>query len=476
MHARLTPETSKRPSSLLLRLGRLVLLLLPITLLVTVSVRSNGSATYLLWLGALFQALACVLALFSRQGWREPTGPAVIMLYVIALCWMLLAASGMDDWFVHLSQALLLVVPLGFFAAQCLYESGAPALRRARMLAGRLATRTEWPAHLADCRSLPEVKALREALHFDASPALQLLTNPRPQVRVAALTALEYRQNWRPGQPEIVLHLARKMKEPDARAAAVNALANLDDRNMIESLAEFLLDPAPVVRQTASEALLWNTEARWSWIRLAVRAALAHPACQGDGPMHPAGSQFCAEAVADLTAWCAEKGLLSLRAAQTLGVHYHQALTAAHDPKLVADLCRQLSDPHTPAMLRLELARVLHQHRELDGEVLRHTLDPASPAPVRLIAVEVLLAKGNSSEAISALRELARLPNREIALATADVVQRRLGVALGLTEGQPLPPVHSRQAAEVARRLLTWATQHEALDPEGALQHDDVFN
>jgi hypothetical protein len=266
------------------------------------------------------------------------------------------------------------------------------------------------------------------------------------------------------------------MKEPDARAAAVNALANTDDRNLIESLSEFLLDPSPLVRQTATEALLWNTEARWPWVRLSLRAAMAHPACQADGPLHSGGTLFCAEAVADLTAWCAEKGLLSLRAAQTLGVHYNQALTAGHDPKLVAELCRQLGDPHSPAMLRLELARVLHHHRELEGDVLRQTLDPSTPAPVRLIAVEVLMSKGNSSEAIAALRELARLPNREIALATADVVQRRLGVPLGLTPEQPLPAVHSRLAAEVARKLLTWATQHEALDPEGALQHDDAFN
>jgi hypothetical protein len=58
---------------------------------------------------------------------------------------------------------------------------------------------------------------------------------------------------------------------------------------------------------------------------------------------------------------------------------------------------------------------------------------------------------------VVALRDLARLPNREIALATADVVQRRLGVDLGLGLGQPLPPVHSRQAAEIVRRVMAWA-------------------
>ena len=55
------------------------------------------------------------------------------------------------------------------------------------------------------------------------------------------------------------------------------------------------------------------------------------------------------------------------------------------------------------------------------------------------------------------LKDLARLPNREIALATADVVQRRLGVDLGMGIGQPLPPVQTRQAAEIARRVTQWA-------------------
>jgi hypothetical protein len=46
-------------------------------------------------------------------------------------------------------------------------------------------------------------------------------------------------------------------------------------------------------------------------------------------------------------------------------------------------------------------------------------------------------------------------------LATADVVQRRLGVDLGLGLGQPLPPVQSRQAAEITRRVMHWAAQYD---------------
>jgi hypothetical protein len=203
-------------------------------------------------------------------------------------------------------------------------------------------------------------------------------------------------------------------------------------------------------------------------MRHAVRRALANPACQEDGPLQT-GDQLTEEAVGDLTAWCAEKGLLAVRSALTLGAHYAQVLSAGAPPELVAKLRRQLTDSHTPAMLRLELARLLQQHRELDNQVLRGLLAPSSPAPIRLIAAEALLAQSDCPEAVVALHELARLPNREIALATADVIQRRLGVDLGLPRGQSPPPIHSRLAAEVARRVLLWSThQDQPEEPVGS--------
>jgi HEAT repeat protein len=371
----------------------------------------------------------------------------------------------------HLAQAVLLVVPLAAFANQCLRDSGAPALRRARQLAKRLADRKDWPADLQAVRSLPEVKALREALHIDAEPALALLNHAKPPVRVAALTALEFRQNWRPGQPEMVLHVARRALEPEVRAAAVNALANLDDRFLIEALAEFLSDPSPLVRSAATEALLWNTEQHWEWIRQALRTALANPLYECDGPLNLGGNRLCDEAVTDLTAWATEKGVLAMRAALTLGAHYTLALASGSGPSahLLGSLRRQLSDARTPAMLRLELARLLHQQRELGPDLLRTLLATSAPAPVRLIAVEALLGQqSHSPEAVAALHDLARLPNREIALSTADVLQRRLGVELGLPRGQSLPPTHSRLAAEVARRVLLWATQQDVETPSSS--------
>jgi hypothetical protein len=123
---------------------------------------------------------------------------------------------------------------------------------------------------------------------------------------------------------------------------------------------------------------------------------------------------------------------------------------------------------HEPPMLRLEVVRLLQQHNELDDDALQRLLEPSNPASLRLVAVEALLSRGSASGALAALHELARLPNREIALATADVVQRRLGVELGLNRDQP-PPVQSRHAAEVARRLLAWAHQHEVADEAAAV-------
>jgi HEAT repeat protein len=445
-----------------MRLGRLLLLLVPVSLLVGASLRATGDRAFTLWLGALFQGLACLLALAASRGWRRSSGPSVVLLYVIALSWMLLAGVVADDWFVHLAQSVLLVVPLVSFGVQCLTESGAPALRRARQMAERLTRRADWPADLWECRSLPEVKALREALHVDASPAIQLLSNPRVEIRVAALAALEFREEWRPGQAEVVLNLARRTHEPAVRAAAIYALANRDNRVLVEALADFLADTSSEVRQAAREALLWDAERRWPWIRLAVRHALADPHGQTDGPLRLEGPGFPPEAVEDLTAWAAEKGVLGMRAALTLGAHYAQALAGEADPDLMPQLRVLAIDSHTPPMLRLEVAKLLQQHRELDPEALAKLLDPASPAPLRLIAAETLLGQGPSPEAVSALHELARLPNREIALATAEVVQRRLGVDLGLRRDEPPPPVQSRQAAEVARRLMAWAAQYDS--------------
>ncbi len=96
MHAR-AAKTTEPSASLLTGAMRLGLLLVPLGLLFTASWRSTGLAASLLWLGTIFQALACGLAVITRQGWRQPVGSAVIMLYVIALSWLILGVPRSED-------------------------------------------------------------------------------------------------------------------------------------------------------------------------------------------------------------------------------------------------------------------------------------------------------------------------------------------------------------------------------------------
>jgi hypothetical protein len=443
-------------------LARVAILLMPAALLAGESLRTpadEGQAATLLWIGTGFQCVVCLLCLITPRSWRQPVGPSAVVLFVIGLGWLWLAASARDDWYTHLALALLLIVPAVLFSAQVFLDSGAPRLRRARILGERMGRRPDWPGDLAACRTLPEVKELREALVLDAAPALLLLDDPRPQVRMIALSALEFRKRWRPGQAELVLQVAQRAEEAPIRAAAVMALGNVDDPVLLGKVAGYLRDRSWEVRRAASEAILWDCEHRWMTLRQTIRATLNDISFQDDGPLRFDCAMLTTDAVRDLNSWANEKGVLGQRAALTLGFHYGRVLNDRHEAGLLSELCEQLGNRHSPPALRMELARLLQAHKELDFDLQEKLLDTANPAPLRLLAAEAILATCTHTGAVAALHDLAHLPNREIALATADVVQRRLGVDMGLSHGQPLPPAHSRQATEVARRLMAWAVQ-----------------
>src|SRR5947209_7388157 len=99
-------RTGLRGLSLLTTLARLVLLLLPTGLLVVAGLRTTES-NLALWLAAGFQACVCVLSFLSRQSWQQPTGPSVIVLYLIALAglWW---GDNVNDWFTSGAKAFLL--------------------------------------------------------------------------------------------------------------------------------------------------------------------------------------------------------------------------------------------------------------------------------------------------------------------------------------------------------------------------------
>lgn len=444
---------------------RAAAMLVPTAVLALSSQRQVGDAT-MLWLGTAFQFCVCFLAFVSRGNWDQPIGPSIVTLYLIGVVWLWFGDTN-GDAVSLLAQALLLGVPLAVFAMQTLADTGGPQLRKAHLLARKLRERSEWPDDLAACAGVPEVKALKAALAYDAGPALALLADPRPQVRCAALATLEFRKDWKPGQAELVLNVGQRADRAEIRAGAVRALGGVNERSLVEALANFLVDSKLEVRRAAIDAVLSDSERRWDWIRFVARRAVSDNHFADDGPFIAEGRILGLDAVHDLTAWCAEKGVLAVRSAETLAAHFHRVMAEANDPRHYQDLRARLASAGTPAILRLELARLLRMFKNFDAELLEQLLPPSNPAPLRLTACESILLDESKpdmvlrSRAIAVLKELARLPNREIALATADVVQRRLGVDFGLGIGQPLPSLQSRQAAEVSKRVAQWAKQFD---------------
>jgi HEAT repeats len=426
----------------------------------------HGPTSWVLVVGLLVQ-----LSVWAACGWspRRGVAPAGAALFTFLLALVCVTAAGLliDDWYLALAQGILLVASLLLFGHQVLVASGAAELRRAQVLASRLAARKNWPAKLDDCRALPEVKALREALQIDAAPALNLLRHRRPEIRVAALATLEFRKHWRRGQAETVLDLAQREPEPLVRATALSALANVDDPLLVNRLAGFLRDPEEVVRRAASEALLWDGARRWPGIRLLVRTALADASLTAAASIVPTGQSLPPEVLKDLTAWTSETGLLSVRSARTLSALYDRALREREDVQLIEELRRQTLSSKCPSCLRIELAHVLKRRGLLDRKLYEVLLDRLNPVPLRLLAAETLLEEGEHARAVAALREVARLPNREIALAIAALVQRRLGVEMGLPPNQPPPPLNSRHAAEITRRVMLWGSEEPGTSLSG---------
>lgn len=450
-------------------LGRAIVLFIPAAVLAIGAVKTAPAP--MLWLGAGL-LLATALVLLPQPRLAAPsTGLAIIAVYVLAQVWLWYCVGQYHrHWYPHFALGTLLFVPILLFGVVTLVRSGVHDLRRARFVTQQLLRRRDWPADLSYCATLPEVAALRETVHADAAPALALLDDERPVIRIAALSALAYRRHWQPSQSEVVRIVAERAPESEVRAAAIRALAHTRDRGQVESIAQFLRDSSPLVRRAAAEVLFWDGERRWPWARFGVHAALADPALRDDGPLPLAGAALPAMAVCDLTEWSAEGGSQSVRSAVTLAAYYGHALGDHSDTELASDIRRKVLDPSAPTVLRMELAQLLLEHRLLDCNHLASLLVIDQPVPLRLLAADATLAAGPDSEATATLYEIARRPNREIALAAAQVVQRRLGVDLGVKS--PLPPIQSRFAAEITRRVMEWAAagppDSEIVVPVGA--------
>ena len=431
----------------------LSLLLLPGALLGWLSYRTQLMP---LAVGAGVQLLFAAVFLRAHPVWRPPVSASLVVLYLIALAWMWLPTRGSPDWAVHVSQGVLLFVAVALAAYHDLTRTGVEPLRRANKWCGRLAARQHWPLQLADCRLLPEVLALREAVLDEARPVLALLSDPRPEVQCAALGALEYRPQWRPGEAELVLKTARESLEPAVRATAAYALAAVDDADLVAGLAGMLRDPAPEVRAAAAEALLWDADLRWPFARDGVREALSDPALANEGPLFATG-RIPAAAIADLVTWAEDRSPLAPRAILTLIEQYHRDLTDGEHPELGSRLAAMMLDGNAAPALRVELAALLRDHHLLTADLLDRLTNMDQPGPIRLFAAEQMLRiNPHDPDGVDVLRGLARQPNREMALSVAAVLQNVLGLDLGLPAGER-PAANTKAAADVARRVLMWA-------------------
>jgi hypothetical protein len=431
------------------------LLLLPTVVLGALAYRLEAVP---LAAGAGVQLLFALVFFRAHPVWRPPVSASVIVLYLVALGWVWLPTRGVTDWAIHAGQGVLLLGAVGLVALHDLARTGAEPLRRANRWSRRIAARGHWPLQLADCRTLPEAEELRGAIRDEPSPALALLSDPRPQVRVAALGALEYRPRWRPGEAELVLKVARAAHEPAVRAAAAYALAGVGTAELVGALADFLRDPAPEVRHAAAEALLWDGDRRWGLAREAVREALADPRQAEDGPLFVGTTRVPAAAIADLTMWAAEHDPLCTRSIQILVEQYHRGLLDADRPELASELAYQMLALETAPGLRVELAALLRDHHLLGPELLDRMTNMDQPGPMRLFAAEVMLRTNpHDPDGVDVLRGLARQPNRELAVQIGGILQNVLGLELGLAPGGALPAPNSKAAADLARRVHAWA-------------------
>ncbi len=392
-------------------------------------------------------SLAVVCAAGSLAGWAWPSpGP-----------W-LQAARG-----------VLLAMAAAAWAVYDLQRRGAEPLRRQWRACQLLERRRSWPTRLEDSLLLPEVQRLRQSCEQEAEirPVLLLLRSPRPPLVLAALHALEQRQQWRAGEAEYLVQTAGSSPHVPIRIALIRALAYANSAEILAALCGYLRDPAAEVRREAFAALLLcDGEVRWAFVREAVRDVLADPLYPEERPLAVAAGYLPAPAVADLMTWAAEPPPLSPRAILGLIDHYDMLLRIGADPEIVATLTAWVVDGEMPPAFRVELAALLRDHELLSPELLDRLSNADQPAPIRLFAAEMMLRiNPHDPDGIDVLRGLARQSNRELALQVALILQAHLGLDFGLNPAA-LPAPNSKGAAELIRRLLQWANQSPS-DPLG---------
>ena len=202
---------------------------------------------------------------------------------------------------------------------------------------------------------------------------------------------------------------------------------------------------------------MWEADTRWPFARDGVRESMADPSVFDDGPLFAGIGRLPAAAVADMITWSSEHPPLAHRAILTLIEHYNSDLMSGERPELGSELAVMMLEAETSPALRVELAALLRDHQMLSPDLLDRLTNLDQPGPMRLFAAELMLRiNPHDPDGIDVLRGLARQPNREMAVQVAAVLQNVLGLNVGVPDGE-LPASNSKQAADLARRVLAWA-------------------
>ena len=434
-----------------------VLLLGPAALLGLAAARADGLSRSVAAGIAVTLGLEALFLLVRYGPVRAASSLFLLLFYGIAAGVLRFNAPDFQSRDTHLGLAAAILIPVGLVIRRELAATGGSA-RRVKFLIRQLLSRKEWPVNFAVYRDCPQIQALREGLRDNPAPALPLLAHDDVRIQVAVLTALEFQQHWRKGQVEAVLQRGHHSDEPAVRAAAALALANVVKTRHLQGLLPFLRDPAAEVRHAAAMAVLWDASNRWSEIRGQVRLALGAAHAARDGAL-PCSAALPQAALNDLVMWSGEAGAVGKRSTLTLVRHCQKAIHEDGSPEAIHRVVIMVSDPKVPPAVRVELAHRLQQADAFPPDVANRLLGPGNPTMLRVQAAGAVLSRHGDPRAVEVLREAARQPNREIALVAAAIVQKYLSVDMGLPVGADLPAINSREAADITRRVLKWATE-----------------
>jgi hypothetical protein len=397
------------------------------------------------------------LFLLTRYGPQRAMGSLfAVLFYGVCAGVMRFNSPDLSSAATHGLLAASILVPVGLFLKREVSTTGGNA-RRAKFLIRQLLARREWPIAPAEYRTCPLIAALREVLRENAAPVLPLLAHEDRRVQLAVLSALEFHPEWRKGQAEPVFQLASASDDTDVRVAAVLALANVKKSRHLNALLPFMRDYSEQVRRAATTAVLHDAAQRWPEIRGEVRQALAAPHAAKDGPL-PCSGALSQAALEDLVNWSVESGPVGKRSTQTVVRHCKKAIHEDGSTEAIRRVSAMITNPKVPAGLRVELAHRLQVADVFPVDVASRLLGPANPTMLRVLAAGAILSHCEDPAAVEVLREACKQPNREITLASASLVQKYLSVDLGLPVGGALPATNSREAAEIARRVLRWAS------------------